>query len=136
MKARDSVRASALRMLLSSIRNTEIEKHSALTDDEVIGQVQKAVRVRREAIEGYAKGGRAEMKAKEEAELKALESYLPAALSEGELGSLVDSAIAECGAKVPGDMGKVMKAVMPRVAGRADGARISECVRQKLKPAA
>jgi len=135
-KARDLVRANALRLLLSAIRNAEIEKRGTLTDDEVVGQVQKAARMRREAIEGFTKGGRAEMKAKEEQELKVLEAYLPAGLSDAELSSLVEAAIAECGAKGPGDMGKVMKAVMPKVAGRADGAKVSECVRQKLKPTA
>lgn len=122
-------------MLISSIKNAEIDKHATLTDEEIIGQIQKGARMRREAIEGYAKGGREDMKAKEEAELKVLESYLPAGLTDAELDALVAGVIAETGAKGPADMGKVMKATMAKVAGRADGAKVSECVRRNLKPA-
>ncbi len=135
LKAKDMVRANALRMLASACHNAEIEKRAALTDDEVLGQVRKAVRVRREAIEGAEKAGRADIKAKEESELKVLEAYLPTGMSAAELAALVDAAVAETGATGPADMGKVMKALMPKVAGRADGSAVSEAVRRKLKPA-
>lgn len=129
------MRADALRMLISSIKNAEIVKKGTLTDEEIVGQIQKGVRMRKEAIEGYAKGGREDMKAKEEAEMKVLEAYLPAGLSDAELDALVAAAITETGAKGPADMGKVMKAAMAKTAGRAEGAKVSECVRRHLKPA-
>jgi len=136
LKAKNLVSANALRMLISSVKNAEIEKRGTLTEEEVLGQVQKAIRIRREAIEGFTKGGRTEMKEKEEAEIKALEIYLPAQLSDAELEALVAAAITETGAAGPADMGKVMKALKAATAGRSDGAKVSECVRRKLKPAA
>ena len=136
LKAKNLVSANTLRMLISSIKNAEIEKRGTLTEEEILGQVQKGIRIRREAIEGFAKGGRTEMKEKEEAEIKVLEAYLPAQLSDSDLESLVASAISETGATGPADMGKVMKAVMAKTAGRAEGSKVSDCVRRKLKPAA
>jgi hypothetical protein len=133
LKARETVRAGALRLLLSSIHNAEIEKKGALTDQETAIQVQKAIRVRREAIEGAEKGGRTDLVKKEQTELKVLESYLPSQLPAAELETLVTAAISEAGAKGPADMGKVMKILMPKVAGRADGAAVSQIVREKLK---
>jgi uncharacterized protein YqeY len=136
LKAKNLVSANALRMLISSIKNAEIEKRGTLTEEEILGQVQKAIRIRREAIEGFAKGGRTEMKEKEEAEIKAIEVYLPAQLSDAELEAIVAAAITETGAAGPADMGKVMKAIKAQTAGRSDGAKVSECVRRKLKPSA
>jgi len=123
-------------MLISSVKNMEIEKRGILTEEEILGQVQKAIRIRREAIEGFTKGGRTEMAEKEATEIKVLEEYLPAQLSDAELESLVTAAISETGATGPADMGKVMKTLKERIAGRAEGAKVSECVRRKLKPAA
>jgi len=136
LKAKNLVSANTLRMLISAVRNAEIEKHSPLTDDEILGQVQKGIRLRREAIEGFAKGGRSEMMEKEKSEIAVLEVYLPAQLSDAELDALVAAAISETGATGPADMGKVMKAVMAKSAGRTEGAKVSECVRRKLKPSA
>jgi len=132
LTARDLVRANALRMLLSQFKNAEIEKRGPLTEEDCLGQVGKAIKIRREAIEGAVKAGRADLKAKEEAEHAALASYLPSQLSPAELEAMVDATIAEIGAKAPADMGKVMKALMPKIAGKADGAAASSLVRRKL----
>ena len=136
LKAKNLVSGNALRMLISSIKNAEIEKRGTLTEEEILGQVQKGIRIRREAIEGFTKGGRTEMADKERSEIKTLEIYLPAQLSEAELEALVAAAISETGATGPADMGKVMKAVKEKTAGRAEGAKVSECVRRQLKPSA
>jgi hypothetical protein len=132
LKERQMVRANALRMLLSAVRNAEIDKHGPLDEAEVVAQVRKAVKMREEAIEGAKKAGRDDVREKEEAEMSALKAYLPAALDPAELGRLVAEAVAETGASGPADMGKVMKAVMPKVAGRADGAAVSQAVRARL----
>jgi hypothetical protein len=135
LKARESDRANTLRMVISAFKNAEIEKRGPLTDEEQLGQIQKAIKVRREAIEGAVKANRADLKAKEEAELAVLSAYLPAQMSDADLDAAVAAAIAEVGAKGPQDMGKVMKALMPKIAGKADGAKASATVKQKLTPA-
>lgn len=135
LKARESDRANTLRMVISAFKNAEIEKRGPLTDEEQLGQIQKAIKVRREAIEGAVKAGRADLQAKEEAELAILSAYLPAQMTDADLAAAVAAAIAEVGAKGPQDMGKVMKALMPRIAGKADGAKASAAVKQKLTPA-
>lgn len=132
LKAKDAVRAGALRMLLSQFKNAEIEKRGPLAEADELAQVTKAVKVRREAIEGAVKAGRDDIKAKEEAELKVLEAYLPARMSGAELEALVAAAIAAAGAAGPADMGKVMKALAPQVAGKADNAEVAQLVRAKL----
>jgi len=135
LKARESDRANTLRMVISAFKNAEIEKRGPLTDEEQLGQIQKAIKVRREAIEGAVKAGRADLQAKEEAELAILSAYLPAQMTDADLAAAVAAAIAETGAKGPQDMGKVMKALMPKIAGKADGAKASAAVKQKLTPA-
>lgn len=132
MKAKDEVRVSALRMLLSAFKNAEIEKRGPLTDEDALGQVQKAIKMRREAADGAAKAGRADVKAREEAEAKVLEGYLPAQLGDAELDALVAATVTEAGAAGPADMGKVMKLLMPKIAGKADGAKASAAVRKRL----
>lgn len=135
LKAKDLARATTLRMLLSAFKNAEIEKRSALSDEDRLAQVQKAIKMRREAIEGAVKANRADVKAAEENEMKILEAYLPAQMSEAELTALVVATIAEIGAKGPADMGKVMKVLMPKIAGKADGGKTSALVKQKLTQA-
>ena len=130
------MRANALRMLRSAFKNAEIEKRGPLTEEDQLVQVQKAVKVRREAIEGAVKAGRADIKEKEEAELQILESYLPARLSPEELAALIAATIKDTGAAGPADLGKVMKALVPQLAGKADGAEASRLVRQQLAPRA
>ncbi len=132
LKAKESLRVNTLRMLLAGIRNAEIEKRSVLSDDDLLAVIRRAIKLRREAIDAAAKGQREDVRQREEQELAILEAYLPAQLGDEELGSLVAQVIGEVGAKSPGDMGKVMKVLMPRLAGKADGGRISGMVRQKL----
>ena len=132
LKKKEAVRAAALRLLLSSMRNAEIEKRGPLSEEDVLAQVAKAIRIRKEAIEGCIKSGREDLRQKEETEMKVLESYLPAQLSEAELMETISKAIEETGAHGPADMGKVMKALMPRVSGRVDGGKVSQLVRQSL----
>ena len=132
MKAREAVRVAALRMLMASVKNTEVEKRRELSDDEVLDVVTKEAKRRRESIEAFEKGGRSDLVEKESAELAVLEAYLPDRLSDEELAALVDAAIAETGASSPKQMGDVMKALMPKLRGRADGGQVSALVKSKL----
>ncbi len=135
LKAKDLGRANTLRMLMSAFKNAEIEKRAPLTEEDRLAQVQKAIKMRREAIEGAIKANRPDFKAAEEAEMKVLEAYLPAQLSDAELADLVVKTIEEAGAKSPADMGKVMKLLMPKIAGKADGGKTSALVKAKLASA-
>jgi uncharacterized protein len=134
MRARDQVRMRTLRMALTSITNEEVAGASArdLTDDEVVKVLTREARKRREAAEAFSAAGRDDQAAAERAEGEVLAGYLPAQLSDGELAALVAAAIAETGASGMPGMGQVMKAVTPRVAGRADGARVAAEVRRRL----
>ncbi len=132
MKAKDMTKVSTLRLLLSEIKNKEIDKKGELTDEEIYALIQKAVKQRKESIEQYRSGGRNDLVQKEEAELKILESYLPEQLSKDELERIIEEAIKETGATTMKDMGKVMKIVMPKVKGRADGKIVNEMVKKKL----
>ena len=132
MKAREQTRVSTLRMLMAAMKNTQVEKGHELEDDEVIEVISREAKRRRESMEAFEKGGRDELVQKEGAELAILEAYLPEKLSDEELARLVDEAIAETGASSPKEMGQVMKAVMPKVKGRADGSAVSAAVRARL----
>jgi uncharacterized protein YqeY len=134
MRARDQVRMRTLRMALTSITNEEVAGESArdLSDDEIVKVLTREARKRREAAEAFGKAGRAEQAEAERAEGEVLAGYLPAQLSDDELGALVDAAIAETGASDMKGMGQVMKALTPKVAGRADGGRVATEVRRRL----
>jgi uncharacterized protein len=134
MRARDQVRMRTLRMALTSITNEEVAGASArdLSDDEIVKVLTREARKRREAAEAFSAAGRSEQAAAERAEGDVLADYLPAQLSDEELAALVDAAIAETGASSMAGMGQVMKTVTPRVAGRADGARVAAEVRRRL----
>ena len=134
MRARDQVRMRTLRMALSSITNEEVAGASArqLSDDEVMKVLTREARKRREAAEAFGSAGRADQAAAERAEGEVLAGYLPAQLSDDELSALVAAAIAETGASGMSGMGQVMKALTPRIAGRADGARVAAEVRRRL----
>ena len=134
MRARDQVRMRTLRLALTSITNEEVAGASArdLTDDEVLRVLAREARKRREAAEAFSAAGRSDQAAAERAEGEVLAGYLPAQLSDDELAALVDAAIAETGASGVAGLGQVMKAVTPRVAGRADGARVAAEVRRRL----
>ena len=134
MRARDQVRLRTLRMALTSITNEEVSGDSAreLSDDEVVKVLTREAKKRREAADAFEKAGRADQAAAERAEGDVLAGYLPAQLTDEELTSMVSAAIAETGAVGMPGMGKVMKAVTPQVAGRADGARVAAEVRRQL----
>src|SRR6188508_3022884 len=133
MKARDTSRLSALRMLKAALMNKGVEKNRDLDDAEVLQVVASLVKQRRDSIEQFSKAGRTDLVEKESDELAVLEEYLPPAASAEEIATAVAAAVAETGAASPKDMGKVMKAVMPKLAGRnADGKAVNEIVRRKL----
>jgi uncharacterized protein YqeY len=133
MKAKDAPRLSALRMVKAAIMNKEVEKSRSLEDAEVLQVLGSLVKQRRDSIEQFSKAGRADLVDKETAEIRILEEYLPPAASAEEIEAAVAAAIAETGAASAKDIGKVMKAVMPRLAGKnADGKTINEAVRRTL----
>ena len=134
MKARDEVRTRTLRMALTSITRGEVAGQSAreLTDDEVISVLTREAKRRREAAEAFAAAGRDEQAAAERAEGVILDGYLPAQLSDEELAAMVAAVIDETGASGMAAMGQVMRVLTPRVAGRADGARVAAEVRRRL----
>lgn len=136
MKAREKARTGALRMLLASLKNAAVAEgkgpQGELDDDAVVKLVQTEVKRRREAAAAFRDAGREEQAAAEDAEAAVYEAYLPAQLDDDQLAAVVDATIAEVGAAGPQDMGAVMKAVMPKVAGQADGARVSTLVRARL----
>jgi uncharacterized protein len=133
MKAKDQPRLSALRMLKAAIMNKGIEKGHDLDDAEVLQVVASLVKQRRDSIEQFNKAGRTDLVNKETGEIKVLEQYQPPAASADEVEAAVIAAIAETGATSQKDMGKVMKAVMPKLAGKtADGKAVNEAVRKRL----
>jgi uncharacterized protein YqeY len=132
LKSGDRLKTSVLRLLISLIKNREIEKRGELDDQEIIQAVIASCRLRKEAIDQYVKGGRHDLAAKEEAELKLLESYLPPPLSLQELRQKVEEAILAASAGSLKDMGKVMALLMPQISGRADGKIVSQMVKDAL----
>jgi uncharacterized protein YqeY len=132
MKGGDALTLSTLRLLLSAIHNEEIRLRKELTTEEIQKTIATLAKQRNESIGLFRKGGREELAQKEEAELAVLQKYLPQALSEEELRSLIQESIGELGAKGVGDLGKVMKQVMPKVSGRSDGKRVNELAKELL----
>jgi uncharacterized protein len=134
MRSRDQVRLRTLRMALAAITNEEVAGSAVheLSDDDVLKVLTREAKKRREAAEAFAAAGRGDQAEAERAEGEVLAGYLPAQLSDEELAGLVAAAVAETGAVGLPGMGKVMKAVTPRVAGRADGARVAAEVRRQL----
>ena len=134
MKARDELRSSTLRMVLTAVTTEEVagKKARTLSDDEVVTVLTREAKKRREAHEAYTQANRPELAAREEAELSVLEHYLPQQLTDAEITALVTAAIAEVGAADPKGMGQVMKVLQPRTAGRADGAKVAAEVRRQL----
>jgi uncharacterized protein YqeY len=131
-KAKDKTRLSALRMLKSGLHNREIDLKCELDEGEFLQLLSSMVKQRRDSIEQFAKGGRADLVEKEEAELKVIEEFLPAQLSEAELDASIAEAIREAGAAGVRDMGKVMKILMPKLTGRADGKAVGDKVKARL----
>jgi hypothetical protein len=132
MKAQNKIRLSALRSIKSAVRNKEIDLHKELSDAEIQDVVATLVKQRKDSIEQFSKGGRGDLVAQETDELNVLLEFLPQPLTEAEVEAIVDKALAELGTSSIKDLGKVMKHVMPQVAGRADGKMVNEIVRRKL----
>ena len=132
MRAKDELRKTTIRMALAAIKNAEIEKGHELEESEVRAILQKEVKSRREAIEGAKRAQRPDIVAENLAEIEILEAYLPQQLTPEEIEVLAREAIHEVGATSPGEIGQVMKTLMPRVRGQADGKEVSQIVRQLL----
>ena len=135
MRAREADRLSALRMVKSALMNMAIEKHGAggkLSDLDALNIIRKQIRQRQESIQGFEKGGRPDLAAKEKREIDYLTAFLPAPLTESEIQELVKDAIAEVGATSKAQMGAVMKLAAERAAGRADGKALSQMVQRIL----
>ena len=133
MKAQDAARTSTLRMVKAAIMNREKDGGGAITDEDVLKLLRSQVKQRRDSVEQYQKAGRPELVDKEIAEIAVIETYLPQAASEAEIEQAVSEAITETGASSMKDMGAVMKAVMPKLAGKnADGRTVSDTVKKKL----
>ena len=132
MKAKDTERRDALRLLSSAMKQIEVDERKELSDDDVIAIIQKQIKQRNDAAQQYKDAGRDELYDKEIAEIKYFEAYLPAQLNDTELESAVKAIIEKTGAENMKDMGKVMGVASKELAGRADGKRISGCVKRLL----
>jgi len=132
MKSGAREKVSALRMLSAALKNKQIDKRAPLLDSEVLDTVRSLIKQRKDSIEQFAKGGRQDLVDKETAEVVVLEVYLPQQLGREEVEKLVREAIAQTGAQGAKDMGKVMKALVPLLAGRADNKLVSELVKSSL----
>jgi uncharacterized protein YqeY len=131
-KARDKVRLSAIRMLKTALHNKEIDLMRPLNESETLQIISAMVKQRKDSIEQFAKGGRTDLVEKEEAELKVVQEFMPAQMSDDEVESIIQKAIAEAGAVSVKDMGKVMKVLMPQLTGKADGKMVGEKVKALL----
>ena len=133
MKAKDALKVSTLRLISSEIKNKEIDLRNELGDDAIIALLTTQIKKRKEAAAFFEKGGRAELKQKEEQEMAILQEYLPEAAGEDEVKARIEQVIVEVGAEGPKDMGKVMKVVIPEFKGKADGGLIQRLVGELLK---
>ncbi len=135
IRNKDEIRRNTINLLLSALKYRQIELRASgkeLTDEEIIGVISKEIKKRKEAIELYEKGNRQDLVEKEKKELEILESYMPKQLSEEELLKLIDETIKSVGASSSLDVGKVMKELMPKVKGRADGSLVKSLVEKRL----
>ena len=132
MRAGDDVRKRSVRMVLAAVRQVEIDKQIKLDEPAVLSIIQKEIKTRKESVEEARGANRPDIVAATEAEIVVLQAYLPEAMPADELKAMVEQAISEVDAKLPSDMGKVMKLLLPRVAGRAPGDQVSAAVRQAL----
>ena len=132
LKSKDTLRLSVIRMLISEIKKEQIDKKKELSDEEILNIIQRYAKQRREAIEQYKKANRQDLVEKEEKELNIVLEFLPKQLTEEEINKIVEEVIKEVGASSIKDMGKVMKVVMEKVKGRADGSIVSKIVKAKL----
>jgi uncharacterized protein len=132
MRARESDKLAAIRLLTSALKQREVDERIEITDDIVLGVIEKMLKQRKDSIEQYTAGNRPDLVAKEQFEVDVLKVYMPAQLSEQELLQVLDATISEVGATSSKDMGKVMNALRPKVAGRADMGQLSGIVKARL----
>jgi uncharacterized protein YqeY len=132
MRARETERLGALRLLLAAMKQREVDERITLDDAGVVSVIEKMMKQRRDSVAQYEKAQRQDLADKEKFEMSVLESYLPQALSQAEVEAIVAEAVAASGAKSAADMGKVMALVKPRVAGRADMGKVSALVKSRL----
>ena len=134
MKANDKLRLSTIRMIRTSVKNKEIEQRKKLDDDVIFKVIQGMVKKGEESIEQFKLGGRMDLVEKETKEIEILKSYLPNPLSQEEILKIIDQTIEETQASSLKDLGKVMKSVMPKLGGRAEGALVNQLVKDRLSP--
>jgi len=134
MRSNDKLRLSTIRMIRSALKNKEIELRKKLDDEEVIKVIQGMVRKGEESLEAFQLGGRTDLVEKERKEIEILKSFLPQALSQEEIFKIIDQSIEETQASSLKDLGNVMKSVMPKLQGKADGKLVNQWVREKLSP--
>ncbi|MBN2281245.1 MAG: GatB/YqeY domain-containing protein [Candidatus Marinimicrobia bacterium] len=132
MKAKDTEKLNAIRMIRAAIQSKKLELNQELTEEDVMGVLIKAAKQRRDSITSYREGGREDLVAEEEKELSIIESYLPRQMDESEVTKIVEEVIASTGAVSLRDMGKVMAAIMPKIKGKADGNLVNTIVKSKL----
>ena len=134
MKSNDKLRLSTIRMIRSALKNKEIELRKSLEDEEVAKVIQAMVRKGEESVEQFQIGGRMDLVDKEKKEIEILKSFLPQPLNQEEILKIIDQSIQETQASSPKDIGKVMKSVMPKIGGKADGKLINQLVKERLSP--
>jgi uncharacterized protein len=132
MRAGDARRRDALRLLTAALKQKEVDDRKAPGDAEVVAIIEKMIKQRRDSIDQFEKGGRADLAEAEQFEVSVLQTYMPEALSEAEIDQAIAEVVAETGAKAPSDMGKVMGPLKAKLSGRADMAKVSARVKQKL----
>jgi uncharacterized protein YqeY len=132
MKAREPEKLAALRLMLSAVKQREVDERITLDDPGVVSVVEKMIKQRKDSIEQFEKAARQDLADKEKYEISVIEGYLPKQLSAAEVDAIIAEAIASTGAKSPADMGKVMGVVKPRLAGRADMGKVSALVKTRL----
>jgi uncharacterized protein len=131
-KAKDKIRLSALRMMKTVLHNREIDMKRDLTEAEFIQALSSMVKQRRDSIEQFEKGGRTDLVEQEQAELKVIQEFMPQQMSEEDIAGAIEKAVQEVNAVGAKDMGKVMKALMPIISGKADGKMVSDLVKKRL----
>ncbi len=132
MRAKDAPRLSAIRLLLASLKQREVDERIELSDADVLAIIEKMIKQRRDSIDQFTKGARQDLADKEQFEISVLQAYMPAAMSAADIDAAVAEAIASAGARSMADMGAVMAILKPRVAGRADIGKVSAMVKGKL----
>jgi len=132
MRGGEVARRDTIRLLLAALKQREVDDRKVLTDADVLGIIEKMLKQRRDSISQFEQGGRQDLADKEKQELVLLQAYMPQALSDAEIAAAVAAAVTETGAVAPSDMGKVMAALKPKLAGRADMSKVSAAVKAQL----